>query len=1748
MDVFNLRNRLVEDYAAYTRSFIKILDKRVDARVQKELEQGVLWPESLLQLNPTFAPGGTVDDLVKEGILLPECSKIFKFGKSKTELGGFKLQLHTHQTDAIRKSKEGKSYVLTSGTGSGKSLTYIIPIVDYILRTGSGRGIQAIIVYPMNALANSQEEELTKFITHGYPEGTQPVTFARYTGQEKGEKREEIRKNPPDILLTNYMMLELLLTRREDKELIKSAKGLRYLVFDEFHTYRGRQGADVSLLIRRTRLSLGSENLICIGTSATMASGGSSEEQKIVVAEVAETLFGTSFTPQQVVGETLERSTPEYDFHDKAIVQNLREAIEMFAPPPDAYEDFRLHPLSSWIESTFGVQAESVTGALIRQIPRSIDGAGGAAEELAELTQTTPEQCARILRYFLRAGSEIRKDESARYPIFAFRLHQFFTRGDTVWTTLESEATRHIELAKLGSKPGEPDKPLFPLVFCRSCGQAYYRVYEKQVDDGHVLTPREDRHEEGEDGSNDAYLYISDEHPWPESTGQELLERLPQFMKEAGPDGLERIIAEKRRDLPKTIHVAPDGTITPASGGIPGALIHKNFQFCLNPDCRIAWEKLQRAERTKLATLGVDNRSTATTILALRSLLELQGDTSLSREARKLLSFTDNRQDASLQAGHFNDFAQVALLRSALYKAAKQNGKSGLLYKNLSRAVFDAMHLDFGEYAADSEVRGPARESTNDALRRVIKYFLYRDLKRGWRVTAPNLEDCGLLTFDYLGLKGENGLLDESELWLKGFKAKLQKEEEWIDAPVPLQNATKEVREEILRTLLDVLRRGLAIKVDVLQRAEQQQLIDETNPRLAEHTVWYIRDGKDLSFAEVAFPRSRNRSDRIQAIYISSYTAFGRYLRRTLEAFVPQNMKFKRDEVDEVVRFLFYALKRYGILEQVRSGEVPGFQINEAALIWFAGDGVVKAVDRTRLIESGEIAPDVNQYFVESYQNFVDLNAVLEAREHTAQVSGEDREDRETRFREATLPLLFCSPTMELGVDIAQLNMVNLRNVPPTPANYAQRSGRAGRGGQPALVYTYCAGRSPHDQYYFKRPTEMVAGVVAPPRVDLKNRDLLRSHVHAIWLEMAKADLGLTMTNVIDIDPGSGKLALPLKSSITDELRNSSVKIAAQHRAELLVAAIAKHLDGANWFTESWIKESLDGIEQSFERACNRWRSLYRAALYQRELHHKIIGDPSRSSQERAHSKRLRAQAESQIKLLTEAAGAFEGDFYTYRYFAAEGFLPGYNFPRLPISAYVPARRGRMGRDEFVSRPRFLALSEFGPRALIYHEGARYRVYKVNLDFGVDDIEASQDLITQTMKRCPNCGYAHLDQGTVLTEMCDQCGSTLDGSSLINELVQMQNVSLKLAQRITCDEEERQRFGYKIRTAYRFPEIGGRQDRRDAEVYLDDQKIMSLSYGDATTLFRINLGWANQKDTQGFLLNLERGYWERNPVDDQDAADAMAGQQKRVVPYVTDTKNALVMKFFPVPSAEIMAGLQAAFKEAIQKEFQLESRELQAVSMPSQETRHEILFFEAAEGGAGILHLMVDDREIMQKLAQRALKICHFDPESFEDLAADSCGKACYQCLLDYMNQPDHHQLDRNAIKPFLISLLNATVKPSNGTGSRSERLLALRTICDSKLEEKWLAMVDQLGLKLPSHGQYLMKTYSTKPDFYYEDSGTTIYVDGPPHDESDQQKDDEQITQRLMQAGFVVIRFHHAVDWKQIFSHHPDIFGKIQI
>ena len=309
MDVFSLRDTVVGEYRKFATSFTTIHADDIRKQVEAIYAEGRFWPEPLIQINPSYKRTTSIADLVSQRVLDPRAAEVFRTDRSPA---GEPLSLYKHQEQAIALAADGESYVVTTGTGSGKSLCFFIPLVNAVLeekRRGGAPRTRAIIIYPMNALANSQLEEIAKFVDN--VEGPKPVTFARYTGQESSDERHRIADNPPDILLTNFMMLELLMTRQDDidRKVIGNCAGLRFLVLDELHTYRGRQGADVALLVRRVRERLSPEKLQCIGTSATMASEGSIEHKNRVVARVASRLFAVDIPESNVIVETLERAT-----------------------------------------------------------------------------------------------------------------------------------------------------------------------------------------------------------------------------------------------------------------------------------------------------------------------------------------------------------------------------------------------------------------------------------------------------------------------------------------------------------------------------------------------------------------------------------------------------------------------------------------------------------------------------------------------------------------------------------------------------------------------------------------------------------------------------------------------------------------------------------------------------------------------------------------------------------------------------------------------------------------------------------------------------------------------------------------------------------------------------------------------------------------------------------------------------------------------------------------------------------------------------------------------------------------------------------------------------------------------------------------------------------------------------------------------------------------------------------------------
>ena len=1727
MNVFKLRDRLVKEYERYTRSFITIRDKRVHEVVEQELGRGLLWPEPIVQLNPSFQPGESIDELVNQGVLHPECRHIFR-SKSADDPTGRPLRLHRHQADAVKLARTGASYVLTTGTGSGKSLAYLIPIVDRVLREGPGKGIRAIVVYPMNALANSQDKELEKFLSLGNPDGRGRVRYRRYTGQESDAERQEIVANPPDILLTNYVMLELILTRPRERGLVRAAQGLRFLVLDELHTYRGRQGADVALLARRVREACDAQALQCVGTSATLAGARTVAEQQAEVASVASRIFGAHVSPDAVIVETLQRATAPYDPDDRAFVAALRARVaDPKARPPADVDGFTQDPLARWIESTLGLATEPGSGRLVRAQPLPVRGPDGAARKLADLTGVDEARCAEAIEETLLAGYALKHPETG-FPLFAFRLHQFFSRGETVYASPEPEGKRYITTHAQQFVPGDRSRVLLPLAFCRECGQDYYTVRRRKENGCLLFEPRDLLDIEPEEGTQVGYLYQSSEEPWPADLDKQL-ERLPDdWLEQRG--GKPEIKRDRKGAMPEAVRVGPDGREQAA--GAEFQFIPAPFRFCLR--CGVSYVTRERRDFSKLSTLGSGGRASATTILVSEAVRSLREDRTLPAHARKVLSFTDNRQDASLQAGHFNDFIELGLLRSALYRAVSQAGPEGIPHEELTQRVFAALGLPLERYARDPEVRFQARAETDRALRDVLGYRLYRDLERGWRVAAPNLEQCGLLEIAYASLEE---LCEAQDVWEGCHPA--------------LATAAPHVRQAVAKVLLDFMRRALAIDVDYLSGPYQEQLKQRSNQHLI--PPWAIDEEEKLIQAAVAYPRSR----RVQArefggnLFISPRSGFGRFLRRQ-STFPTLRYRLKEKDVEEVIRDLLEALRVGGqvvrVAEAAGADDVPGYQVAAASMRWRVGDGSHPLHDPIRLANLPEEGQRSNEFFTDFYKNAAAYGVGLEGREHTAQVPPPEREEREQRFRDGRLPVLFCSPTMELGVDIAELNVVNLRNVPPTPANYAQRSGRAGRSGQPALVFTYCSTGSSHDQYFFRRPQRMVAGSVSPPQIDLANEDLVRAHVHAVWLAESGKDLHSSMAEVLQVE--GDQPSLEVRQELRKALADRRIRERARQRCQRILATIPELK--ADWYHPGWLDSVLDGVERAFDQACERWRGLYRAALEARDLQDSIVRDPSRTPEDRAKAKRLRAEAESQLELLrADSYGErpYQSDFYSYRYLASEGFLPGYSFPRLPISAYVPGRRGAAGRDEFLSRPRFLAISEFGPRAIVYHEGSRYVINRVLLPA---DLMSERGLVTSAAKHCQHCGYVHpMEGGGPGPDLCQRCGREL--TAALERLFRLQNVSTQRRDRISSDEEERLRQGFEIRTGVRFVEENGTPRAQAARAVLDSQPLAELTYSAAATIWRVNVGWKRRArpDQLGFLLDTERGYWERKQ-DEDDPEDPMSPAKQRVIPYVEDRRNTLLFTPAAPLAREQMASLGAALKRAIQLTYQLEEQELAVEPLPGQRNRRLLLLYESAEGGAGVLRRLVSEPEALARVARQALELCHFDPDTGEDRrrapgAQEDCEAACYDCLMSYANQPDHLLLDRHTIRDELLHLAQALVETSPGPLGRDEHVARLLRQCDSELERRFLRFLDAHRLELPSRAQALLEACRARPDFLYEREQAAVFVDGPVHDNPDVAARDEQAAERLEDAGWTVIRFpYDEAAWPGVVRQWPNVFGRL--
>ena len=415
--------------------------------------------------------------------------------------------------------------------------------------------------------------------------------------------------------------------------------------------------------------------------------------------------------------------------------------------------------------------------------------------------------------------------------------------------------------------------------------------------------------------------------------------------------------------------------------------------------------------------------------------------------------------------------------------------------------------------------------------------------------------------------------------------------------------------------------------------------------------------------------------------------------------------------------------------------------------------------------------------------------------------------------------------------------------------------------------------------------------------------------------------------------------------------------------------------------------------------------------------------------------------------------------------------------------AFMPARKERVGKDTFLTRPRFLGLAEFGPRSIIYHEGSQYRVRKVMLgvrDQAGADASGSQ-LPVRVARMCPSCGYGHFGEQLQL-EKCAACGTLLEGGLTLPNLYRVENVSTRRATRITSDEEERVRQGYEMLTTLQYAEENGVLQVIKTRFELDGTTLATVHYGPATTVWRMNLGWKRRKEKSiyGFNIDPNTGIWSKDSQAPEDDDSADTGQTvQRIVPFVEDRRNILVFHPGEMLEEDAMVTLQYMFKRGIEAEFQLEESELAAEPLPKRDQRNAILFYESAEGGAGVLTRIANDPAALRRVAERALRVAHYQPkgetwqvDQLQDIDA-TCEAGCYRCLLSYGNQMDHKTIQRKneTVLDLLCRLTRAEAKRGTAGRSADEHYAELERLSGSSLEKAWLATVRQKRIPLARQG-----------------------------------------------------------------------------
>ena len=1309
-----------------------------------------------VSLSRPFRAGAAVEALVAEGLLHPHL---------RERIPGPLTHLHSHQEQAIRAIAAGRTTLISTGTGSGKTECFLYPILSRCLQLRDERapaGISAVIVYPMNALAEDQLMRLRGLlagtgIPFGIyvgktPEGEADVAGVRlrpgasqadYQARLRQARQEgrgetvypaeevcsrQMMRTPgrqPRVLLTNVKQLELLLTRQQDVELFAGAR-LDFLVFDEAHTFTGALGAETACLIRRLRAfcGAGADRTTCVATSATIVDARAPAAARSFAAR----FFGVPAAAVQTVDEDYEaevwaapRRTPPPPRQDAAdLLERCVRAVDAeddrSAAVRAAYRGLASDDLPSgdWRDALHDALSRNEVVFRLNQelgAPRALDELPSALER----SLGRPVTEAEILAWLTLGAAARRHGRPLLRPV----VHGFVRGiGGAVATFPEERAGPRLWLAAEdqldGRAPGDGPAPEdgrahFAVTTCTTCGQHYYVTFLEDF-----------THTGARPGGGRAAAHGS---WWPaleEAQGGKRAVLVDTLIGERDEDA----------DTPRRARTAPLHFCRGCGAAHPEPA--PRCRACGAADGPVTLLSVRQHAKnpgrlTSCLSCGANGRRVnghyrepARPVRAINvaDVHVLTQDMVHHAQRQRLLVFCDNRQDAAFQAGWMKDHARRFRLRALMAEGIKASPRS---VGDLTGYLDDLLEADATlSRALVPEVWQVARRESGGGRhqqerRKFLRFQVLREVALAAR-QALGLEPWGRMKVEYVGL-------DASLPWIQ-------------DQAHALGLAPEELREGVA-SVLDYLRRRRALY----------------DPEYEIFTKYWMEGDREIQqgylpgFLGPAATKLRREAAEKPELVMQWLSDRGDTTIRQ----IARAWGVAAAAAEPVLESLFDLLAAQGLLVSVRLKGARGrplpnvhgvYQVNADRLRLTPNRGVrrCRSCRRTTTRDLPHrrcpawrcggalewVREDDDNY---DRQLLDGAYLMLRPEEHTAMVPHDERERLENLFKGTSdaVNCLVCTPTLELGIDIGQLDSVLMRNVPPLPANYYQRAGRAGRRHRMAVDLTYCRPTS-HDRAYFQDPRKLLDGRIDPPAFNLRNELMVAKHVRATVIaglhRLCRDGSRPQAEREAMLETLGACLPRHVAPYLFDgaEVRAAAVDFGPL-RALVAAHAAALTADVLRVFEQGWpqadaavtapeaLRARVDAFAADLEQIVARLRRRLRWALDQiRRLDARRERQGTLDAADEALFRRC-DQLVKRLKGTARRRSQAEGhdDFNTFNVLAAEGFLPGYGLETGSVAGWAEIPFWRTGAREFVlPRPPAAALREYVPGNLIYANGHRF--------------------------------------------------------------------------------------------------------------------------------------------------------------------------------------------------------------------------------------------------------------------------------------------------------------------------------------------------------------------------------------------------------------------------------------------------------